>query len=333
MSAENTKAEPTLANGSKKKPKWLESDPTSSVKDMARQALEAHLQHVPSILESLVKHRFGVPDQVRQLRVATRRASTAVNLFAEFATTAATSQIARDLKKIRKVAGRMRDLDVLIANAEKGELASGNLEFLAARRSRAQLKLEKSYRKYIASGRLDNNVQRLLDSLDGNGQTPALFRTWASGSLREAGAVFFSSWPTTIQSSEGGTDFAALHNFRLQVKKIRYQIELLAADSPRKRRKKLNRKLKKIQTSLGEINDHDIAIQKIHRWMTGATAEQRVEFSRQLANEQAARAVAARSFHEKWPLEARDKVQSLFDRMIRTRPPASDETASQNASE
>lgn len=318
MRAENRETQTSSASQPGKKRKWLECDPASPVREVARVALEGRLESVPSLLETVVEEGRDVPDQVRLLRVATRRASTAVNLFSEFASPAATSQITRDLKKIRKVAGRMRDLDVLIANTEWKNPESENLQFLASRRSRAQLKLEKSYQKFIASGRLVENVRQLLESLqtNGSGGTPTLFETWAKANLNEAGKSFFAAWPTT--ASEQVDNFVVLHNFRLQVKKLRYQIELLASATRKKHRKKLNRQLKKMQNSLGEVNDRDIAIQKIHRWMRNAATKRQDELKQQLRHELTARTAAAQSFHELWPTTTRDEVRVLFDRMLVT---------------
>lgn len=226
------------------------------------------------------------------------------------------SHIARDLKKIRKAAGRVRDLDVLIANVRARNPESKTLPALEVRRSAAEAKIAKSYRKYVASGRFNDGIRQMLETTtaDPNEAASGPFATWARGNMQSSGESFFASWP--VGYSYEDDPFLELHNFRLEVKRIRYRIELLGTNLPKKKRKKFNRKLKRLQSSLGVVNDHDVAIQKTHRWMRKATPERKEHFKRQLENELVARTEAVRVFQAEWPAESRDKLKEKFDTMM-----------------
>lgn len=297
--------------------KWLKCDPKCPASEVARQALTGRLSRIPLLLGRVIEHGISIPDEVRQLRVATRRASTAVTTFAEFSTPAMATQVARDLKKIRKAAGRIRDLDVLIENTQARDPRNKSLPGLRLRRFVAQAKIEKAYFKYIESGRYHSDSQLLLSSLPA---TPSnnpedQFAHWAQTNLATSGSSFFASWPATGDSVDD--DFVALHNFRLLVKKLRYEVELLGgATTPKKPRKKLHRKLKALQTSLGEVNDHDVAMHKIHRWLTKANADKRSALLAQLESEYESRTAAVIKFHNQWTTESLGKLKRTFDRMM-----------------
>ena len=296
--------------------KWLPSDPQATACEVARDALSSRLEQVPTLLELVAHHGSEDRDHVRRLRVATRRATTAVNLFHEFASRGTVAQITRDLKKIRKAAGRVRDLDVLIENVRTRDRESDNLPALEQRREKAEAKIAKSYQKHIASGRLNKNINELLSSLKSpSADKPILrFDEWSISSLSASGECFFNAWPDSNGSNED--QFLTLHNFRLQVKKLRYQVELLGAGLKKKKRKKFNRALKLLQTDLGEINDHDVAIQKTYRWMRNADVEERARLKRQFENEIVARTDSVMAFQVRWPSASRDKLQVKFNKML-----------------
>lgn len=296
--------------------KWLKCDPKRPASEVARQALKGRLSRVPQLLGRVVEHGMAVPDEVRKLRVATRRASTAVITFAEFSTPAMATQVARDLKKIRKAAGRIRDLDVLIENTRARDPRNRSLPGLRLRRFVAQAKIEKSYFKYIESGRYHSDSQLLLASLPTTRDDDPThqFAHWARNNLASSGSAFFASWPSTSATSE--ENFAALHNLRLLVKKLRYELELLGAITPKKLKKKFHRKLKLLQNSLGEVNDHDVAMHSIHRWLRKSKDEKRTALLAQLESEYAARTVAVDTFNQRWDAESLSKLKRTFDRMM-----------------
>lgn len=296
--------------------KWLKCDPKRPASEVARQALKGRLSRVPQLLGRVIEHGMGIPDEVRQLRVATRRASTAVTTFAEFSTPAMATQVARDLKKIRKAAGRIRDLDVLIENTQTRDPRNRSLPGLRLRRFVAQAKIEKSYFKYIESGRYHSDSELLLSSLSTtSGDDPAdQFAYWARTNLATSGAAFFASWPSMLASTE--EKFAALHNLRLLVKKLRYELELLGATTPKKLKKKFHRKLKSLQNALGEVNDHDASMHSIHRWLRKAKDEKRNALLDQLESEYAARTIAVNAFNDRWDAESLSKLKRTFDRMM-----------------
>ncbi len=310
---------PSLPNDSSSHPpafsKKIICDPSTPVVEIAVQVVTDRLRQVEWLFTTLASVYPEDPDTVRRLRVATRRASTALRMFDAFFDQSMVAYVFRDLSKIRKAGGKVRDLDVLMGNLQEHNPNSANLPGLAVRRLRAKSKLDRTYQKYIFSGRFANGIQQLVQSAKPSRNTSdQLFGSWAHARLTTSSHSLFEEWTTasTLQDHP----YAALHDLRLIVKRLRYQLEILGSAFPKKQRSKVHRRLKALQTDLGEINDHDVAIRNTFRWMRDADPIQRSRLKYQLKYAWLARDRALQDFQRRWTSTSRGELESNFGIML-----------------
>src|SRR5262245_51299342 len=97
--------------------KWIQDlRPKTPVADAARHVLTVRLQVVRDHLALALHHADEDPEHVHQLRVGTRRARAAVDIFSCCLSARDYKQARRELRRIRRAAGEARDWDVFLAN-------------------------------------------------------------------------------------------------------------------------------------------------------------------------------------------------------------------------
>ncbi len=121
--------------------KWIEGiGPTSTVDDAARRSLEPRLAQVMHLLPMaayLAEHDI---EHVHRLRVATRRATAALELYKTCLPHNSHRWMKKRLRKIRRAVGDARDLDVLADRLarEYGDAVAPVIELVAATRTAVQ---------------------------------------------------------------------------------------------------------------------------------------------------------------------------------------------------
>src|SRR3954447_16572906 len=134
--------------------KWVESQPDEPVGRVAARALAARFDRVWHFMPLAAEKPADV-ENVHQLRVSTRRAAAAMDIFEYWLPKRRASQMRKRLKQIRNAAGQARDLDVLEQRVGKldGELIANDMEiirsFLRERREEAQLPIRRAYEKLV----------------------------------------------------------------------------------------------------------------------------------------------------------------------------------------
>src|SRR5438876_3295955 len=92
--------------------KWIPGlEPTTPVADAARRALDLRLRVVHHYLPLAVKHADEDLEHVHQLRVGTRRARAALDIFGSCLPDKALKKARKQLKRLRRAAGEARDWD------------------------------------------------------------------------------------------------------------------------------------------------------------------------------------------------------------------------------
>ncbi|HEY1785731.1 MAG TPA: CHAD domain-containing protein, partial [Pirellulales bacterium] len=154
-----------------RKTKWIES---SAVEDrfdvVARRALEGRLDFVWHFLTraAAADHQ---PEDVHQLRVATRRAMAALEIFQTLLPPRRTRKMKKQLKRIRRAAGGARDLDVLAARLKKDQnchdvdRGAKLQQFVSRLRSRAQPAIKTLHVDLSANDRFVCRAQSLIARL------------------------------------------------------------------------------------------------------------------------------------------------------------------------
>jgi CHAD domain-containing protein len=92
-----------------------ETTPDKSVLEVALSTLKDRLKTVRKRFSQAVRHGGKNAERVHQLRVATRRAAAALDLYHDFVPQKSAKKMEARLKRIRRQAGKVRDCDMLLA--------------------------------------------------------------------------------------------------------------------------------------------------------------------------------------------------------------------------
>ena len=226
--------------------------------------LRFHLRRLRARVEDV--RRGEDPEAVHDARVATRRLRAAWQVFDMGAGERSTRSFQRDLRRVGRRLGAVRDLDVLVASAVayQASLAEpgaselcGLLAAWCAERSIARDRLRRElasngYRRFVADFR-----DWLRDKPLDESTIRAAFRV----QHRVTSKVWDAYEP--VWSFEGGleaTDLVTLHRLRIAAKRLRYTLEafgevLPAAQAPLAL-------VVDLQNHLGTLHDADVAAAK-----------------------------------------------------------------------
>jgi CHAD domain-containing protein len=247
--------------------KWIDSIPVGSrVSDAARISLEARLATVAYWLPLAARQIDDDIEKVHQLRVATRRAIAALELYRDWLPAKGYRWLSQRLKKIRRAAGAARDLDVLAEwiRKELDGQAGSILALVADERASAQPKIMAVADKCEQENRYRRKMYGLLTGVRPRGKRQkkqdVSFHNWAESQLAVAAENFFAALPNQ------NSDLSALHQFRICGKQLRYTLELLASAFGRELRDEQYPVVEKLQEQLGRINDCVVADDRLRRW-------------------------------------------------------------------
>ncbi len=136
---------------------------------------------------------------------------------------------------------------------------------------------------------------------------PALFRDWAAARFTKVADEFAAAMPNE------SSDAAALHQFRIRAKALRYAIELVAPAFGPELRKELYPIVEELQERLGRVQDHVAAIERCKNWAAHARGESMQETLRELsAAEDRGLADSMREFRSWWTDERMSQVGALL---------------------
>ncbi|MBX7165415.1 MAG: CHAD domain-containing protein [Pirellulales bacterium] len=331
--------------------KWLSGvSPQMPASEAARLGLESRLHLVWRYLPLAAQRADEDLEYVHQLRVASRRAVAALECFAEFAPPRGLQKLARDVKRIRKAAGAARDADVLLDHLRERSRQVGDnswkpvIEIVLQRRHKAQRPIEKVYQR-LAERRFGRKIERFLHKVHfrpsadaarttaGNGSAGVAkarngeasngkhgvhveptrepsFGQFALTSLSRAVEVFFAAGQADLH------DIAALHEFRIRGKALRYSIELFAGAFPPVLREQLYPFVEEMQERLGDVNDHAAAITTFTDLKTDAAARAGELIDRLLIERRAALTEAHTRFLEWWAADRAAELRARFDDLL-----------------
>src|SRR5688572_8704863 len=199
--------------------KWVNvSDPDEPVSAVARRAIGDRLGVVGERLAEAASANGDEVENVHQVRVAARRADAALETFAELCPSGKRSKWKRRLRKVRRTAGEMRDLDVLLARYRKDSerVSAATLNLLDDQRRERQPAIEKlakrwRKRKFDRKGRRFVRVVRWRDVEP----EPTILEA-ARRALRPASDRFLAA------AAAQPSDTESLHRLRIRGKELRY---------------------------------------------------------------------------------------------------------------
>jgi CHAD domain-containing protein len=237
--------------------KWIDGiAPGDRIRQVAKRSLRARLDAVRRYLPLAAERAGEDVEHVHQLRVWTRRAQAALKLYADLLPRRRAAWIQQQLKRLRRAASTARDCDVLtrrLAGDHADDRAGRWLAKVRKERVKAQGPIVALSERLLRHGRFERRVEDLLRRVRprrGEAVKCGLrFGDWARARLRPVVKRFFAASPPAA------SDEAALHQFRIRGKELRYVMELLAAAFPPDFREQLYPVVEAVQDRLGEIND------------------------------------------------------------------------------
>lgn len=296
--------------------KWIKQVTAEMpVRRAAKIALRVRLQSVLDFLPRAAYHPEEDIEHVHQLRVSTRRSVAALDIFRPL-TGKNAKRLRKQLKEIRRSAGMARDFDVLFERWKKlaGETPDpawqGLLARLQVERERAQPPLVAVARK-MERKRLSHLVSQVVHKLDENAEQAEEephFVDFARQRLSEDACRFFAASPSAEASDE------ALHQFRIEGKKLRYAMELFAAAFGREFRKDIYPQIEQLQEVLGEHNDHATAQIQLMEWIRNTSdTTQRIRLEQLFSQEKENLKESRARFEAWWTPEKLRELRRLFE--------------------
>jgi CHAD domain-containing protein len=302
--------------------KWIDGiDADGSVEDVARRSMQARhtaVAHALPLAAYLADHDV---EHVHRLRVATRRAIAALKLYRDGLPRKPARWLKRRLKKIRRAAGDARDLDVLAGRLQReyGERSAPVVQIIADRRADAQSAISDVTARCRQDDRFVRKTSKLLAGIEprkNDAGAPERFRDWATARLADSAKAFFAGAPGD------SSDTAALHQFRIRAKELRYTIELVVAALGPQLRDDYYPVVEELQERLGNVQDHVTAIAHLCEWADDAKNSERQIVLRDLAEDEREKLIdAVGDFQNWWTEERANWLRSGLARLTQTSDP------------
>jgi len=307
-----------------RKSKWIQgTSPEEPVSRAARDALRARLRTVQYYLPLAAHKSDRDIEYVHQLRVATRRAVAAVSIFRPLFSPKKADWLEKQLTRVRRAAGDARDYDVLCrrlapwVQQQPTRPRVALLEQVESLREDAQKPVLKAY-THLERRRFDRRVKQLLKRIrwreSGAQRDEPSFSAAASRFLGDAIDSFF------LAGECDQHDAAAVHQFRILGKQLRYSMEVFAGAFDAEFRASLYPLIEEVQEKLGEMNDHVTAIERFtawqHEWNDPRLEQPLAEL---LATEQAALEQSRARVFAWWTRQRAIDLRSRFDVLLSRR--------------
>ena len=241
--------------------KWFpELTRATPLRVAARTVLQARAAGVEHYLKSVKRRPGADPEDVHQLRVATRRLAAALSIFKPCLDRRARRRLRRATRNLRRAAGAVRDRDVQqtllnerFNHAER--LPASVIEWFRREWQTERRSLQKELKLALLrwAVRFRQSVAASLVSLAAanveSNVRPAKLVTTARATLRRRLTQLRAAGRRELH------DLDNLHQLRIAAKRLRYAMEVFAACYPREFQHDLYLEVERIQEDLGNIND------------------------------------------------------------------------------
>jgi exopolyphosphatase/guanosine-5'-triphosphate,3'-diphosphate pyrophosphatase len=281
--------------------KWLNKlTAASPAQDAARRGLRKRLRPVAKLLKRATRGGDPSLELVHELRVSTRRGGAVVRAFGEYLPRKQAREVLRALRKIRRAAGPVREIDVQLGVlAEQAEElgaehparlaiahAAGELE---AERDRACVRLARARRRVGARW-----LARACRELEDRASQPRTVEGVEPDTLADAARAGLAREGERLRAAANGelTTAHGLHELRLAGKRLRYTLELFGACLQEKDRSRIYAAAAQMQERLGAVSDA-VSHARALRAMVERLGGEHADAVRTLAMEAEARAGAA----------------------------------------
>lgn len=264
-------------------------EPTLKPRKAARLAVKTPLKAVELLLPAAAMHWQDHVEYVHQLRVSTRRATAALDVFASCFKDDIRDRARRALRRIRRAAGDARDCDVHLAlfrnlreeaGAEMHPAIDHIIDVLELRRIEAQDAIAKVAARYPAI-RVRELRRELQASVIAPGKLRRLGRDGGKGpwvKVRElsdmaAAVVPPAAFAVRQEAEVQPWDEARLHEVRIAIKRLRYACELFYGSMTEERQVAVKGEIIPLVDRLGAMNDVSNVLGRIRDLATGVDAD------------------------------------------------------------
>ena len=286
-----------------------------SAGEVAARTLIVRLETIPRLLDEAAGGR-ATGEAIHALRVGTRRCKAAIDAFEDLLPGRERRWFATRLRHLRRLAGKSRDLDVLLERLQARRGPSGKrpadrtmplaIEGAAAsdpgltraidvldRKKRATRKRIRAERERFSPKDWHRRVQRLIDGI-ARRRSREPFQQFAAIHLERASGTFLAAVGKRPRNSK------SLHRLRIEAKKTRYAIEIFSGVLQRARKSAILETFEQFQDLAGICTDHAHAAGRFHRLGERATDGNDSRIFARLARAEASAAAAARRKFLAW---------------------------------
>jgi CHAD domain-containing protein len=251
-----------MANG-----KWISDiSAQTPLVDAARRVLNLRLQVVHRYLPLALEEWTKDPEHVHQLRVGTRRAGAALNIFESCLPSQIHKKLAKGLRKLRRAAGAARDWDVFAQALNQREARAKDahrpgLDFLIGfalgQRFAAQEALA------VASPELPQDFESLV--VEGLANLRQPYGDGAAGAFGNLARPRLTCLLQHLESAASGDleKYEQLHQVRIVGKHLRYSMEIFAGCFGADFKERYYPMVEEMQEILGLANDSHVAGQRL----------------------------------------------------------------------
>jgi CHAD domain-containing protein len=245
--------------------KWIEDLTASApLADAARRVLAIRLDVVRQYLGRAVREPGKDSEYVHQLRVGTRRAGAALDIFATCLPEKTYRGARRALRNLRRAAGAARDWDVFLqALSEQAHAGAPRkhhpgidclIGYAFAQRSAAQQVLEEEGADPFAFDRLS---AELLYAVQGPNEPAQVL-------LDLAAPILLGLLKDLDQAASADlTNYDNLHQVRIYGKRLRYAMEVFTCCFPAAFREVHYPAVEEMQEILGRANDSHVSVGRL----------------------------------------------------------------------
>jgi triphosphatase len=259
-------------------PRWVKAGPVnfkakSSLDDAIAAVIKSCRDHWQVNRPAALDGRH--PEGVHQVRVGLRRFRSALSLFRKFVPEGQREWLNQEAKWLAGQLGPVRDLDVFLADLERRAEDGEDFAALTQAVRSAHAKVRAAAASALRGTRMRRFAARVETWLEGRGW-------YADGADHPDVSIFaretLNKRMRKIREVAARAEELSVperHELRIAVKKARYGIEFLSSVLPTKRMQRTSAVLKRLQDSLGHLNDLDVAERTIAIASVGATPAER----------------------------------------------------------
>ena len=254
--------------------KWVEiSAREQPAAEIAAETLRQRLEVVCQMLPLAAHEYQDDVEYVHQLRVGCRRAGAALQAFRPLLR-GKSKRVRKWLRKIRRAAGPARDIDVLLSRIKAEPKSTPGKKYVLARLKRQRIDVQPALVAIAAKaqqGQFTKCIDRSIAALQKKSSkaNAVRFDDFAHEALPSASQGVFR-WAGIEQPT-----VAQLHQLRIASKRLRYSIELFHGAFSPNLREEVYPIVEKIQSRLGQLNDHATAQTLFQQWLAKLPPDER----------------------------------------------------------